>query len=66
MQARAWYVESYRQAELQLAQSDLSEEQRGVIAIAKRDSKNNLALLDELLERRKRESTPPGGAADHD
>jgi tetratricopeptide (TPR) repeat protein len=65
-QARAWYQESYRQAELQLARTDLSEEQRGIIGIAKRDSKNNLALLEKLLEERKRTAGGmPGGGEGH-
>jgi len=63
-QARAWYEESYRQSEIWLAREDLTPEMRDIVLIAKRDSKNNLALLAELLEKRKHaaEKAPGDGA----
>jgi tetratricopeptide (TPR) repeat protein len=51
-QAKRWYQEASACADVELARDDLTEAQRGMIEIAKRDSVNNLELLEELLARR--------------
>ena len=51
-QAKLWYEQASKYADIELARDDLGQEERGIIEIAKRDSVNNLALLEDLLKRR--------------
>ena len=59
-QAKQWYQESSAYADVELAREDLTDGQRALIEIAKRDSVNNLALLEKLLESRSEQERSAG------
>ncbi len=59
-QARAWYVKSAERAQAELERKDMSSDLRALRELALRDSKDNLAKLDRLLERRKQEKEKKG------
>lgn len=59
-EAKALYEKSHRRAEEELARPDLSPDLRSWFETAKRDSGNNLRLLEELMEKLAREKAGGG------
>ena len=59
--AQEMYRLAHERAVIELAREDLSADLRELYSIAKRDSANNLALLEEYLRRKAAASAPLGG-----
>jgi len=60
--ARAWYVKGAERAKEELERKDLSSEMRALRELALTDNTNNLAKLDKLLEKRKKEKEKQPGS----